>query len=119
MKRARARTVWFLAGCLLASYIYAVCGPLKMAGDSPGYIELAAYLQHGTLPKKIAAPGYPYYFPRGYPWILVGLNLLGWPKRRRSSRSTSRLLPPLFGCPSGCSSTSFGCRHLQPRSLLP
>ena len=48
-----------------------------MCGDAPGYVELAAFLLHGTPARTIAAPGYPYYFPHGYPYLLIGLNGLG------------------------------------------
>jgi hypothetical protein len=75
----RARLILF--GCLgialLALYGFALCGPLKMCGDAPGYVELAAFLLHGTPARTIAAPGYPYYFPHGYPYVLIGLNGLG------------------------------------------
>ncbi len=75
----RARSVLF--GCLgialLALYGFALCGPLKMCGDAPGYVELAAFIRHGTPARTIAAPGYPYYFPHGYPYLLIGLNALG------------------------------------------
>jgi hypothetical protein len=70
-----------LFGCLgialLALYGFALCGPLKMCGDAPGYVELAGFLLHGTPARTIAAPGYPYYFPHGYPYVLIGLNALG------------------------------------------
>jgi hypothetical protein len=77
MKRVQAVVLLILGACVAGVYLAALCGPLKMAGDSPGYVELAAYLLHGTPPRTIAAPGYPYYFPHGYPWILIGLNAIG------------------------------------------
>jgi hypothetical protein len=58
-------------------YGFATCGPLKMCGDAPGYLELAAYIVHGTPARTIAATGYPYYFPHGYPLALITLNAIG------------------------------------------
>jgi hypothetical protein len=75
----RYRSILFgcLAAAVVAVYGRALCGPLKMCGDAPGYVELAAFLLHGTPARTIAAPGYPYYFPHGYPYLLIGLNALG------------------------------------------
>ena len=75
----RIRSIVFacLSLALLALYGFALCGPLKMCGDAPGYVELAAFLHNGTPARTIAAPGYPYYFPHGYPNLLIGLNWLG------------------------------------------
>jgi len=75
--RARLMLFGCLGIALLALYGFALCGPLKMCGDAPGYVELAAFILHGTPAGTIAAPGYPYYFPHGYPYILIGLNALG------------------------------------------
>jgi hypothetical protein len=75
--RVRSTLFGCLGVALVGLYGYALCGPLKMCGDAPGYVELAAFLLHGTPARTFAAPGYPYYFPHGYPYVLIGLNALG------------------------------------------
>jgi hypothetical protein len=75
--RLRSILLGCLAFAVVAVYCRALCGPLKMCGDAPGYVELAAFLLHGTPARTIAAPGYPHYFPHGYPYLLIGLNAVG------------------------------------------